>query len=35
MCCIVFDASHVFVYRSLRSVLVEAFVGVLRRDVVA
>jgi len=35
MCCVVLNASHVFVHRSFRGALVDAFVGILRRDVVA
>jgi len=35
MCCIVFNASHVFVYRSFRSAPVDVFAGILRGDVVS
>ena len=35
MCCIVLDASHVFMYCSFRNALVDALADVLRRDVVS
>ena len=35
MCCIVLDASHVFVYCSFRNVPVDALADILRRDVVS
>jgi len=35
MCCIVFNASHVFVYCSFRNAPVDALADVFRRDVVS
>jgi len=35
MCCIVLNASRVFMYRSFRSTPVDAFAGILRGDVVS
>jgi len=34
MCCIVLNASHVFMYHSFHSAPVDAFAGILRGDVV-
>jgi len=35
MCCIVLNASHIFMYRSLRDAPVDAFTDILRRDAVS
>ena len=34
MCCIILNASQIFVYRSFRSAPVDAVAGILERDVV-
>ena len=35
MCCIVLDASHIFMYCLFRNAPVDVFVDILRRDVVS
>jgi len=35
MCCVVLDASHIFMYCSFRDAPVDAFADIFRRDVVS